>query len=104
MRVEINIMNGMCIFSTLIKEFINLSSCFSPQWIKPQDIDFDPKYKKKGRSKTGKIEKRKQGVRFEHRREQIKELNEKKEEAAEGQKQGKKTKPYSVFDRFKKSE
>ena len=75
---------------------------FLLQWVKPQDIDFDPKYKKKGRSKTGKIEKRKQGVKFEHKRQQIKEIA-KKAQSDSQQKNQAAGKPYNVFDRFKES-
>ena len=72
------------------------------QWVKPQTIDFDPRYKKKGKSKTGKIEKRKQGVKFEHKRDQVKEMAQKAQATAREQKT-EKLKPYNVFDRFKKS-
>ena len=37
------------------------------QWVKPQKVDFTPRYKKKGGSKAGKREQRKQGVVLEQK-------------------------------------
>jgi U3 small nucleolar RNA-associated protein 7 len=40
-------------------------------WIKPQKVDFEPRHRKKGRSKAGKHEKRRQGVIEERKRDDI---------------------------------
>ena len=77
------------------------------QMYKPDEIDFTPRHKKKGKSKAGKVEKRKQGVRFERTREQVKEHRMQlatQEEQAENEEETKSDRPKSVFDRFKKTE
>ena len=74
---------------------------------KPDEIDFTPRHKKKGKSKPGKVEKRKQGVRFERMQEQIKEHQ--LQLAGQGnpkgtEKESEAAGPKSIFDRFKKTE
>lgn len=70
--------------------------------MKPKKIEFEPRYKMKGRSKTGKKEQRKRGVQEVHKRKTIKEIMELKEK--EKQKHKKSFVSKNVLDRFKKKE
>lgn len=76
------------------------------QHVKPRKIEFEPKYKKKGRSKAGKKEKRKQGVRAEITRQEMREAVKNKQELEKTLKISEKrfTKKPSVLDRFKKKD
>ena len=67
-------------------------------------MEFEPKYKKKGRNKTGRLENRKKGVKYERKQAEIKEaLKQKKKLLKEDGATKTKTEGYSVFNRFKKS-
>lgn len=68
------------------------------QWLKPRTIDFEPKYKKKGKSKGEKLVQRKKGVIEERKRDQIKEIVREKEVAHNQRK--KQNKEYDIFSRF----
>ena len=76
------------------------------QYLKPQKVDFEPRYKKKGRSKATKLEQRKQGVQYEHKQKQIREFAHRTEQESKKQKAEKTADkgdtPYNVFERFKK--
>ena len=75
------------------------------QFLKPQKVEFEPRYKKKGKSKATKLEQRKQGVQYEHKQKQIREFAHRKEQEAKKASKKKAQKdagPYNVFDRFKK--
>ena len=65
-------------------------------------IEFEPRYKKKGKSKAGNLEKRKKGVKFERKMKQVKEYLKEKEKEKSKEKREQKPRTYSVFDRFKK--
>ena len=69
---------------------------------KPDEIEFTPRHKKKGKSKAGKLEKRKQGVKFERLQGQVKEHRLKMKQSSEEQKSTLGA-PFNVFDRFKKT-
>jgi hypothetical protein len=47
--------------------------------LRPKKIEYEPRYKMKGKSKTGKKEQRKRGVQEEHKRETIREIMDLKE-------------------------
>ncbi len=70
-------------------------------YLKPEKIDFKPKHKKKGRSKSGKLEKRKKGVLEERKKGRRDEINKAKEEFFPKKK---KEEEKSVLDRFKRKE
>ena len=64
---------------------INKNNVFvSPQYLKPETVDFEPKYKKKGRSKAGNIEKRKQQVREDALTKQVKDFKIKQLQKGQG--------------------
>ena len=66
-------------------------------------IDFEPKYKKKGRSKAGRVEKRKQGVKYESKRDIIKKtVTKTQKEAAVRNKEKQSAGKGNVLDRFKR--
>ena len=75
------------------------------QWIKPKKVDFEPRHRKKGRSKTGKHEKRKQGFIGEQKRSDIRhsikqrQIQSRTNEQESNRRTDAKT---SVLDRFKK--
>ena len=73
------------------------------QFTKPQKIDFEPKYKKKGRSKAGNIEKRKQKVHLDENRGLIRESiqHKEQEEREKVQERGRKGGQGGVLDRFR---
>ena len=71
-------------------------------YIKPKKVEFEPKYKKKGKSKTGRHEARKQGVKHERKIEEIKQKK-KLQKQMLGGKKTKEEKTYNVFARFTKS-
>lgn len=72
------------------------------KFIRPKALEYEPKYRMKGRSKGLKKEQRKKGVQEEHKRETIKEIiNLKKDEQ---KKNAKYSGPRNVLDRFKKKE
>ena len=73
------------------------------QFLKPQNVDFTPRHKKKGRSKAGRIEKRKQLVHDNTRKQQIKDFRMKQHSAASGEQGKKPSGKYDIFNRFKKS-
>lgn len=73
------------------------------QFLKPQKVDFVPKYKKKGRSKAGRVEKRKKGFQEFSKRAVVKELIAEKEKQIKERQSSKTSKgPGDVLDRFKK--
>ncbi len=76
--------------------------CF--KFLKPKKIDFKPKEKKKGKSKTGRIEARKKLVKGALIKDFVKEINEiKRKKTKTDSKQIKETtKIYNVLDRFNK--
>lgn len=70
------------------------------KYLKPDKLDFTPKHKMKGRSKTGNLENRKKGVQEEHIREKVREIVRTKQvEARDKQTKGDKG---SALDRLKK--
>ena len=69
---------------------------------KPDEIEFTPRHKKKGKSKAGKLEKRKQGVKFERLQGQVKKHRLKMKQSSEEQ-ENKLSAPFNLFDRFKKT-
>ncbi|XP_064616525.1 WD repeat-containing protein 46-like [Liolophura sinensis] len=72
-------------------------------FLKPQKVDFVPKYKKKGRSKTGRVEKRKKGFQEFSKRAIVKELIVEKEKQIKERQLSKDNKGSgNVLDRFKK--
>jgi hypothetical protein len=78
---------------------------FILQWIKPKKIDFEPRHRKKGRSKAGKHEKRKQGFIGEQKRDDIRRNVKQRQQQKRSDEQaiGRKTEGKgSVLDRFKK--
>ena len=72
------------------------------QFIKPKKLDYEPRYKMKGKSKGRKKEQRKKGVQEEHKRETIKEIMDLKEK--EKEKHDRPVQSANVLDRFKKRE
>ena len=78
--------------------------CLFLQFVKPQKVDFEPRYKKKGRSKTGKKEQRKQGVKMDRKRQQIRQDMREKQKSARSTEQdsNRRQKTTDVLDRFKK--
>lgn len=86
------------------------------QWVKPQKIDFTPRYKKKGGSKAGKREQRKQGVVLEQKLRTARQQAASRQKQARGAQQDKDRHSHSgaaaaaadaeptkhVLDRFKK--
>ncbi len=72
--------------------------------MKPQKIDFKPKEKKKGKSKTGRIEARKKLVKSAAIKDFVKEVKEiKRKETKKNAKQNDNTTQiYNVLDRFNK--
>ena len=75
---------------------------FSSQYLKPQKAEYEPKYKKKGRSKASKVEQRKQGVQVQHKRNFIRKSIQEKEKQAQTSQQIEKrgSSKTSVLDRF----
>ena len=69
---------------------------------KPDEIQFTPRHKMKGRSKAGNLEKRKQGVKFQRLQEQVKEHRLNMNKSMEKQ-ESKISAPFNVFNRFKKT-
>lgn len=79
--------------------------CSTLQWIKPKKIEFEPRHKKKGRSKAGKHEKRKQGVVGERKRDDIRRSVKQRQKQSQSDEQNTGrgiVKATSVLDRFKK--
>lgn len=79
------------------------------QVFKPTKKDFRPKYKMKGKSKSGKFEQRKRGVIEEDRRAQVKERlklrqQEEKEEREMQQNETRTSPSGNVLDRFKRKD
>jgi DNA repair ATPase RecN len=72
--------------------------------LKPRKIEFKPKIKKKGKSKSGRMQVRKNAVRKATMREYVKEVIElkQKEENNSTKNEEKNKKSFSVLDRFKK--
>lgn len=73
--------------------------------MKPQKIDFEPRLKMKGKSKTGRKEARKKAVKSANLKEFVKEFKEVERQEDESRTEENlvtKNKPYSVFDRFQK--
>ncbi|XP_041368413.1 WD repeat-containing protein 46-like isoform X2 [Gigantopelta aegis] len=71
-------------------------------FMKPQKAEYEPKYKKKGRSKASKVEKRKQGVQVQHKRDFIRKSIQLKQKEAQLNKQNENSglAKTSVLDRF----
>ncbi|XP_014668594.1 PREDICTED: WD repeat-containing protein 46-like [Priapulus caudatus] len=70
--------------------------------IKSPKSDFEPKHKKKGKSKTGRVESRKKGRRFEEKREFIKDtVKLRKTAAVEESQSSEPAQPKTTLDRFK---
>ena len=44
------------------------------QYLKPQKVDFEPRNRKKGAGKTGRLERRKKGVREERKRDEVRDF------------------------------
>jgi hypothetical protein len=78
---------------------------FCSKFLKPKKIDFKPKEKKKGKSKTGRIEARKKLVKGAVIKDFVKEIKvlKRKEEKKNAKiDEDKTTKIYNVLDRFNK--
>ena len=69
---------------------------------KPDEIEFTPRHKQKGKSKAGKLEKRKQGVKFQRLQEQVKQHRLNMNKSSEEQ-ESKPSASFNVFNRFKKT-
>jgi len=90
---------------TMVDIYVSLHSYLPRntfQYVKPPKFDFEPKYKKKGKSKAGKIEQRKQAVRDQHKRTFIKDVKQIQQLAAEEETQEKAAVEYDVLGRFSK--
>lgn len=72
--------------------------------MKPIKIDFEPRHRMKGKGKSGKVEKRKQGVKEERKRAMIKTIKSEKERttSAAGPSQETKQSSDPMFKLFKK--
>ena len=82
------------------------------QYLKPQRVDFEPRNRKKGAGKTGRLERRKKGVREERTRDEVKDFVRNKklrrgrtegDEDTDGKGKTKEAARYDVFHRFQKS-
>ncbi|KAK2158080.1 hypothetical protein NP493_1821g00030 [Ridgeia piscesae] len=86
-------------------------------YLKPQKVDFEPRNRKKGAGKTGRLERRKKGVREERKRDEVRDFVRKRQlrtEASESEDNDsednnsgtdrKKPTSYDVFQRFQKSQ
>ncbi|XP_064649385.1 WD repeat-containing protein 46-like [Lineus longissimus] len=72
-------------------------------YLKPKKVDFEPRYKKKGKSKAGRVENRKRGVQFEKKKEHIKQvMKEKQKMKSGGKREQRPNVTTSALDRFKK--
>jgi len=73
------------------------------QWVKPKKIDFEPRHRKKGRSRAGKREQRRQGVIAERKQTDIKHSVQHRLKLKQQQLHvGKHAAAASVLDRFNK--
>jgi len=72
------------------------------KFLKPDKIDFTPRYKMKGKSKAGRLEKRKKGVQEEHIKEKVRKIVRTKQ--VEAREKKKKKEKGSALNRLQKKE